>query len=248
MPLIAAEAIWKTYTSEAGEVPVLRGVSVAIEVGDFLAITGPSGSGKSTLMNILGLLDSPSAGRLMFDGEDVTRLDRDAQAEIRNARVGFVFQSYNLLARSTALENVELPLIYAGLPRREREARARHMLDVVGLGHRMRHWPTQLSGGEQQRVAIARAMAVNPALVLADEPTGALDSRTGEAVLRLFQDLNASGTAVVFVTHDNAIARYARRILHLADGEIVSDCESAAKRVYAPPRRADKTVEGKREP
>jgi putative ABC transport system ATP-binding protein len=248
MPLIAAEAISKDYASEAGVVPVLRGVSVTIEAGEFLAIMGPSGSGKSTLMNILGLLDSPSSGRLTFAGEDVTRLDPEAQAEIRNARVGFVFQSYNLLARSTALENVELPLIYAGLGKREREARAREMLEVVGLGHRMRHWPTQLSGGEQQRVAIARAMATKPALVLADEPTGALDSRSGEAVLRHFQDLNAQGAAVVLVTHDEAVARYARRVLRLADGQIVSNSEVAARRAYPPPRRVDKPVEARLKP
>lgn len=248
MVLIAAENISKSYTSDAGDVSVLHKVSVTIAAGEFLAIMGPSGSGKSTLMNIVGLLDSPSGGRLMLDGRDVTSLDPDEQAGIRNARIGFVFQSYNLLARSTALENVELPLVYAGFQRREREMRARAMLEAVGLGHRIHHWPTQLSGGEQQRVAIARAMVTDPALVLADEPTGALDSRTGEVVLKLFQDINAQGTAVVLVTHDEAVARYAQRTLCLADGQIVSDSQVTSKRAYPPPRKVDQPVEARRNP
>ncbi len=236
MLLIHAENISRSYSSDAGAIPVLRNVSVAIERGEFVAIMGPSGSGKSTLMNILGLLDSPSGGRLTFDGRDVTDLSPDQQADVRNLRIGFVFQSYNLLPRATAVENVELPLVYAGVRRRDRDARAREVLEAVGLGHRLRHWPTQLSGGEQQRVAIARSMVTRPALVLADEPTGALDSRTGEAVLKLFQTLNAAGTAVLLVTHDDAVASYAARQLRLADGQIIGD-DRGGSRKYPPPVR-----------
>lgn len=227
MPLVEAQDLCKDYLSEAGRVPALRGVSLSIEPGEFVAIMGPSGSGKTTLMNLIGLLDTPSAGTLGFEGQDVTRLLPDEQAEIRNTRIGFVFQAYNLLSRLTALENVELPLVYAGIPRRRRLKAAREMLGHVGLGHRLTHWPSQLSGGEQQRVAIARAMVLRPALVLADEPTGALDSKTGASVMALFEEMARQGAAVVIVTHDAAVAQHAHRIVRMSDGAL-----------YTPPRRA----------
>ncbi len=220
-PLIEADNICKDYVSGAGVVSALRGVSLAIGCGEFVAIMGPSGSGKSTLMNIFGLLDRPSKGRLIYAGRDVSDLDINARAAIRNAQIGFIFQSYNLLPRLTALENVELPLVYAGVRRPERMKRAREMLDAVGLADRQAHWPNQLSGGEQQRVSIARSMIANPALVLADEPTGALDSKTGEAVIRLLADLVASGVSVVVVTHDETVAAKADRIVRMADGAVL---------------------------
>lgn len=220
MSLIEANDLQKDYFSEAGRLPVLRGVSLKIVAGEFVAIMGPSGSGKTTLMNILGLLDTPCGGRLFFDGRDVTQLKPDEQAAIRNTRIGFVFQSYNLLPRLTAIENVELPLVYAGVPRGDRLERARRMLDAVGLADRTQHWPSQLSGGEQQRVSIARAMVSRPALVLADEPTGALDTQTGASVMALLQDMIRQGATVVLVTHDEAVARHAERTIRLFDGRL----------------------------
>ncbi len=220
MSLIEANDLQKDYFSEAGRLPVLRGVSLKIVAGEFVAIMGPSGSGKTTLMNLLGLLDTPSGGRLCFDGRDVTQLKPDEQAAIRNTRIGFVFQSYNLLPRLTAIENVELPLVYAGVSRGDRLERARGMLDAVGLAGRTQHWPSQLSGGEQQRVSIARAMVSKPALVLADEPTGALDTQTGASVMALLQDMIRQGTTVVLVTHDEAVARHAERTIRLFDGKV----------------------------
>lgn len=222
LALIVAEELQKDYFSDAGRLSALRGVSLKINAGEFVAIMGPSGSGKTTLMNLLGLLDTASGGSLRFDGEDVTSLKPDEQAAIRNTKIGFVFQSYNLLPRLTAIENVELPLVYSGHSRRERLMRAQEMLKSVGLSERMNHWPSQLSGGEQQRVSIARAMVVQPALVLADEPTGALDSKTGAAVLSMFRDMAHEGTAVVIVTHDEDVAAYAERTLRMADGRLVS--------------------------
>jgi putative ABC transport system ATP-binding protein len=189
---------------------------------------GPSGSGKSTLMNLIGLLDSPSAGRLTLAGEETTRLSSDRLARLRNSQIGFVFQSYNLLARNTALQNVELPLIYGGVRSRDRACRAEAALAAVGLTHRLRHWPVQLSGGEQQRVAIARALVCEPAFILADEPTGALDSRTGGEILALFRRLNLQGRTIVLVTHDERIAANAGRVLRLQDGAVVGD--GAARR------------------
>lgn len=221
--MIEAHALRKDYMSGSGPVPALRGVSLTIAPGEFVAIMGPSGSGKSTLMNLLGLLDTPTGGRLRFEGADVTALDPDSRAEIRSLRIGFVFQSYNLLPRLTAFENVELPMIYAGMSRRKREPRVMEAMEAVGLGHRIWHWPAQLSGGEQQRVAIARSMVTRPALVLADEPTGALDSATGETVMGLFRNLNAQGTSIVLVTHDPGIAAQAGRVLRLADGRIAGE-------------------------
>ena len=189
---------------------------------------GPSGSGKSTLMNLIGVLDRPTSGRLVVAGEDTTGLDHDRLAALRNRRIGFVFQAYNLLARNTTLENVEMPLVYSGLPGRKRRLKALAALESVGLSHRIDHWPGELSGGEQQRVAIARALVGDPALILADEPTGALDSRTGLSILALFQSLNRAGRTIVMVTHDEHVARHASRILRLQDGALVADEPVAA--------------------
>jgi len=223
MNLITAQELAKSYPSGSGTLHALKGVNFTVARGEFVAVMGPSGSGKTTLMNLIGLLDRPSDGRLLIEDEDVTRLDPDRQASIRNSRIGFVFQSYNLLARSTAIENVELPLVYAGLPKHERRRRAAALLEAFGLADRLLHWPAQLSGGEQQRVAIARAMVTDPALILADEPTGALDTTTGRAVLALFQALNEQGKAIVMITHDEAVARHARRVLRLKDGRLSND-------------------------
>jgi putative ABC transport system ATP-binding protein len=233
MALIEAHGLGKTYPSGEERLQVLRDVSFSVAAGEFLAVMGPSGSGKSTLLNLIGLLDRPSQGDLSFDGEDVSATPADRQAELRNSRIGFVFQAYNLLSRNTALENVELPLTYAGVPRRERQEKAMVMLEAVGLGHRTRHWPAQLSGGEQQRVAIARAMVTNPALVLADEPTGALDSRSGKSVLAILQAMNDHGKTIVLVTHDEAVARHAKRVLRLRDGRVVGDEVVADRAVVA---------------
>ncbi len=227
--VIEVEEITKVYTMGTVEVHALRGVSMRVATGEMLAIMGPSGSGKSTLMNILGCLDQPTGGRYLLDGEDVSTLDDDALALIRNRKVGFVFQSFNLLPRMSALENVELPLIYAGLPSRERHRRAKAMLEAVGLGDRLHHLPNELSGGQQQRVAIARALINHPSIILADEPTGNLDSRSGREVMGILQRLNREqGITVILVTHDPRIAGYADRILHIFDGLIVRD-ESVAE-------------------
>jgi putative ABC transport system ATP-binding protein len=221
--LIAADALVKTYKMGEDEVRALAGVSFAIEAGAFAAIVGPSGSGKSTLMNIIGGLDRPSGGRLVIDGSDFAAMNDADLAAFRNRTIGFVFQSFNLLPRLTAVENVELPMIYAGLPPRTRRERAKALLDRLGLGQRMDHKPTQLSGGQQQRVAIARALACEPALLLADEPTGALDTATGRDILSLFADLNRGGVTVLIVTHDLEVAASARRVLEMRDGRLVRD-------------------------
>jgi|ERR1043165_2261342 putative ABC transport system ATP-binding protein len=213
----------RRYGMADAAVDALRETSFSVAEGEFVAIMGPSGSGKSTLMNLIGLLDRPTSGRLIFAGEDTSGLNHDQLAGLRNRRIGFVFQAYNLLARNTTLENVEMPLVYSGLGRRERRLKAQAALEAVGLMHRVDHWPGELSGGEQQRVAIARALVGNPALILADEPTGALDSRTGESILALFQSLHRDGRTIVMVTHDEHIAHHARRILRLQDGALVSD-------------------------
>jgi putative ABC transport system ATP-binding protein len=205
------------------EVPALAGVSLKIERGEYVAVIGPSGSGKSTLMNILGGLDRPSGGSYRFGGEEVGDFDDDALANFRRRSIGFVFQSFQLLPRLTALQNVELPMIYGGVPPAERRARAKELLERVGLGSRMGHRPTQLSGGQQQRVAIARSLANKPDLLLGDEPTGALDTHTGEEVLKLFHELNAEGLTLVIVTHDPDVAHEAHRRVAFRDGLIVSD-------------------------
>jgi putative ABC transport system ATP-binding protein len=221
--VIQFEGLTKTYVMGEEIVHALAGVSLTIERGESVAIIGPSGSGKSSLMNILGGLDRPSAGRYLFNGEDVGAFDDNALAAFRNERIGFVFQSFQLLPRLTALQNVELPMIYAGIDPRERRMRATALLDRVGLGSRMGHKPTQMSGGQQQRVAIARSLANQPHLLLADEPTGALDTQTGHDVLGLFKELNAEGLTLVIVTHDLEVAAETRRRVSFRDGHIVSD-------------------------
>ncbi len=222
-PIITTEGLTKDYHLGPHTVHALRGVSVTIERGEFVAVMGPSGSGKSTFMNLLGCLDTSTAGRYVLDGEDVAGLSADTLARIRNAKIGFVFQMFNLLPRTSALENVELPLLYAGLPARERRARARARLEAVGLGEREGHHPSQLSGGQQQRVAIARALVNDPAMILADEPTGNLDTRTSVEVLALMQRLNREGLTIVLVTHEPDIATYASRHLVFRDGRLRSD-------------------------
>ncbi len=222
-PIITTEGLSKDYHLGPHTVHALRGVSVTIERGEFVAVMGPSGSGKSTFMNLLGCLDTSTAGRYVLDGEDVAGLSADTLARIRNAKIGFVFQMFNLLPRTSALENVELPLLYAGLPARERRARARPRLEAAGLGEREGHHPSQLSGGQQQRVAIARALVNDPAMILADEPTGNLDTRTSVEVLALMQRLNREGLTIVLVTHEPDIATYASRHLVFRDGRLRSD-------------------------
>ncbi len=221
--IIETSALEKIYPAAAGDVQALAGISLGIEKGEFVAIMGPSGSGKSTLMSIFGLLDRPTAGTLLLEGEDVSRLSSDEGAAIRNRKVGFIFQSYNLLPRSTAIENVELPLIYATLGATQRRAKAIKALEFVGLGTRGDHWPNQLSGGEQQRVAVARAIVSDPAILLADEPTGSLDTRTGHVVLAILQALNAGKRTIIMVTHDPSVARHAKRVITLRDGRITED-------------------------
>lgn len=222
--MIQVHELARTYQMGDIQVHALRGVSFNIQQGEFVAIMGPSGSGKSTLMNLLGCLDTPTAGRYVLDGVPVEQLNKDQLAAVRNRKIGFVFQQFNLLPRNTALENVELPLIYQGeLRREERTVRAEKALTAVGLQERMDHRPRELSGGQQQRVAIARALATEPALLLADEPTGNLDSRASEEIMRLFSDLNAEGITIVLVTHEQDIADHARRVLTVRDGLLASD-------------------------
>jgi putative ABC transport system ATP-binding protein len=213
--------VTKSYILEEVEVNALRGVNLEVYRGEMLAIMGPSGSGKSTLMHIVGLLDHPTTGVVTVDGEDVSGMSPNELATVRNKRIGFVFQSFNLLARTTAQVNVELPLVYSGVSGSERSRRARAALERVGLGNRLGHMPNQLSGGQQQRVAIARALVTEPSIVLADEPTGNLDSRSGVEVMQILQDLNDQGITVVIVTHDARVARHAQRVVHIRDGQIV---------------------------
>jgi putative ABC transport system ATP-binding protein len=221
--LIEIRDLVKVYDMGSVEVRALDGVDFSVERGEYVAIMGPSGSGKSTLMNLIGCLDTPSSGSYMLNGQLVNELDDDALARIRNREIGFVFQTFNLLARTSALENVEVPLIYSGVPRHERHQRARRMLELVGLADRMHHQPSELSGGQRQRVAVARALINEPSILLADEPTGNLDSRTGIEIMALFDELNRQGNTIVLVTHEEDIASHARRIVRLRDGKILED-------------------------
>jgi len=227
-PVISARDLRRTYRSGAAETTVLRGAGLDVRRGEFVAITGASGSGKSTLMNLLGLLDQPDAGTYLLDGLDVTRADDDARSTLRSRHIGFVFQQFHLMERSTALENVMLPLLYAADEPADGEARARAALETVGLGHRLTHRPGELSGGEQQRVAIARALINDPSLILADEPTGNLDERSGAELLELLRSLQRSGRTIVLVTHDPSVAAKADRVLVMRDGRLDARERSAA--------------------
>lgn len=221
--LIEFDDISRHYRMGPSTVKAIDGVSLTVAEGEFVSIIGPSGSGKSTLMNIIGCLDSPTGGIYRLAGTDVSRMDRNSLAGVRNRYIGFVFQTFNLLGRESALENVELPLVYAGIPSKERKERALEMLERVGLGDRSDHVPNQLSGGQRQRVAIARALAGEPKLLLADEPTGALDTKTGVEIMKLFHELNTEGVTLVMVTHDNDLARQAKRIVQIRDGQVLQD-------------------------
>ena len=221
--MITTEDLWKSYDMGAEQVHALRGINLRIQRNEYVAIMGPSGSGKSTLMNLIGCLDSPSKGRYWLNGQLVSELDDDELARIRNKEIGFVFQTFNLLARATSLHNVELPLIYAGIPADERAERAKAALTSVGMEDRMNHKPNELSGGQRQRVAVARALVNRPAIILADEPTGNLDSQTGNEIMALFDRLHSEGNTIVLVTHEHDIAEYAHRIVSIRDGVVAKD-------------------------
>ncbi len=237
-PVIQVHDVTKTYELGQIRVRALRNVSLRIDAGDLVAIMGSSGSGKSTLMNILGCLDVPTSGRYEIDGLDVSRMDEDDLSDLRNRKIGFVFQSFNLVPRTSAVVNVELPLAYAGLRGAERRGRAERALRSVGMGHRLNHQPAELSGGQQQRVAVARAIVTNPSLILADEPTGNLDSHSSEDVLRIFARLNEEGRTVVLITHEPDVAAQAKRVIRLSDGQIVEDERTRGVR-DAPPAVAN---------
>ena len=236
--LIEFQDVCKTYEMGDSVVRAADHISMQIQKGEFVAIVGQSGSGKSTCMNIIGCLDVPTSGTYLLNGQDVGRMDKDQLAEIRNRMLGFIFQQYNLLPKLTLLENVEVPMMYAGVPRAERRERARVALEMVGLGGKLGHKPAQLSGGQQQRVSIARALVGEPAVILADEPTGALDSRTGREVLALLQQLHAAGNTVVLITHDNSIAVQAQRIIRLEDGRVIYDGDAHAPEAVVTPGTA----------
>jgi len=223
--MIRTEELSKYYVVGDTTVKALDGVSINIPAHSFVSITGPSGSGKSTLMNLLGCLDTPTSGTYILDGTEVSTMTENQLADIRNRKIGFVFQGFNLVSRLTALENVELPLVYSGVSRKERIMRAVEALEKVGLGNRMHHLPSELSGGQQQRVAIARALVTNPPLILADEPTGNLDSHTGQEIMDLFCELHEQGNTIILITHDNNIAGRAERIIRILDGHVVEDSE-----------------------
>jgi len=228
MALIDTRDLWKTYVMGSEEIHALRGVSIAIERGDYVAIMGPSGSGKSTLMNLIGCLDTPTKGSYLLNEKQVSQMNDNELARIRNEEIGFVFQTFNLLPRASALQNVELPLVYAGIPSRERTIRAKAALEKVELIDRMGHRPNELSGGQRQRVAIARALVNNPSILLADEPTGNLDSKTGAEIMGLFARLHESGNTIVLVTHEADIAAFAHRTIHIRDGKVEKDARQAA--------------------
>ncbi|RPJ81317.1 MAG: ABC transporter ATP-binding protein [Acidobacteria bacterium] len=228
MPLIETKDLWKTYQMGSEEIHALSGVSMSIHRGEYVAIMGPSGSGKSTLMNLIGCLDTPTKGSYLLNEKQVSQMNDDELARIRNEEIGFVFQTFNLLPRATALHNVELPLVYAGIPSKERLQLAREALERVELGDRMSHRPNQLSGGQRQRVAIARALVNRPSILLADEPTGNLDSKTGAEIMTLFGRLHQGGNTIVLVTHEADIAAHAHRVIHLRDGKIEDDISRAA--------------------
>ena len=237
--LIEFRDVCKTYEMGDSVVRAADHISMQIQKGEFVAIVGQSGSGKSTCMNIIGCLDVPTSGTYLLNGQDVGRMDKDQLAEIRNRMLGFIFQQYNLLPKLTLLENVEVPMMYAGVPRAERRERAKVALEMVGLGGKLGHKPAQLSGGQQQRVSIARALVGEPAVILADEPTGALDSRTGREVLALLQQLHAAGNTVVLITHDNSIAVQAQRIIRLEDGRVIYDGDAHAPEAVVTPGTAE---------
>ncbi|HEX2446538.1 MAG TPA: ABC transporter ATP-binding protein [Vicinamibacterales bacterium] len=231
MALIETQDLWKTYVMGSEEIHALRGVSIQIDRGEYVAIMGPSGSGKSTLMNLIGCLDTPTKGSYLLNGKQVSQMNDDELARIRNEEIGFVFQTFNLLPRATALHNVELPLIYGGVASGDRQKRALEALEKVELTDRKLHRPNELSGGQRQRVAIARALVNNPSIVLADEPTGNLDSKTGDEIMSLFGRLHASGNTIVIVTHEPDIAAHAHRSIHIRDGNVEKDVKSGPKRL-----------------
>ncbi|TLS51179.1 ABC transporter ATP-binding protein [Paenibacillus antri] len=227
--MIRLEGVSKTYRNGAVEVQALKPLDLTIEKGEYVAIMGPSGSGKSTLMNILGCLDTPSSGTYTLDGERVETLDEERLAQVRNKKIGFVFQNFHLLPRQSILRNVELPCVYGGVPRSQRTERAKELLGKVGLGERVHHRPNELSGGQRQRAAIARALAMEPSVLLADEPTGNLDAKSSEDIMRLFGQLHAEGATVILVTHEADIAAHAKRVLRFGDGDIVSDTRTVSE-------------------
>ena len=228
MALIETQDLWKTYVMGSEEIHALRGASIQIERGEYVAIMGPSGSGKSTLMNLIGCLDTPSKGSYLLNGKQVSQMNDNELARIRNEEIGFVFQTFNLLPRASALHNVELPLVYAGIPAKDRQIRAKAALEKVELSERMNHRPNELSGGQRQRVAIARALVNNPSILLADEPTGNLDSKTGSEIMALFDRLHDAGNTIILVTHEADIAAYARRAIHLRDGQVEKDVRQSS--------------------